>query len=369
MEFPRGGAEHCGQKPTSRARKEVARQAPRSTMRSGLRSCSSPAPHSLRRSRRSALACSASPAAPSPLLLPPPVSTSVKLLVHLLSQGGATAAKLDELRLERLDMLAAAARASLAEPPSADLSARIAALSAAEARDAEVAELLAFAVGKRLADCGAQLRTGLPADADASPSSELLTPEALPLLLSNQPEALTELLAHVDAAVPSSAPAELLVRLDAQSGGRLYAGSVQFGYFVRSFFVRADAAPISEPQLRAMAQSMRSRQAWSAATARAAALWALPDPADCDSFSTRVTVVPSNAASEFYSSGAPPPSSEEAEKKESLPPRSSLIPLTAGGLRGLLAEAVLWGWCLKGEEERVEAEGPGLLTPPERRVE
>lgn len=342
-------------------------------MRTSLLTASCPpTARSLRRSRRSALACasSSSEAAPSALLLPPPTSASVQALLTLHQMGDVGA--LDYLFTQTLLTLAHEARRAALAPPSDDLSARIATLRALEERSLEVAELLAFTVGRRLADCGAALRTGLPLN-DAPQEEGRVTPETLQLLLLDQPDALAELLAHVDAAIPPTAPESLLVRLDAVSGGRLYAGSVQFGYFVRTFFLRTDlSSRIPEGELRRMAQSMRSRQAWTAATARAAALWGLECREDVDSFSTRVTVVPSSATAEFYASEGS--ADDDADGKKEKGGAKSLIPLSAGGLRGLLAEAMMWGWVLKREEERLEsdgrlcAEGLGLLTPPETRL-
>jgi hypothetical protein len=178
-----------------------------------------------------------------------------------------------------------------------------------------------------------------------------------------------------------------VVRVDAQSGARLYAGSVLFGYFVDGVMsaIRGaeasgrPAAPDAEI-VSALARSTRSEEAWTAAQRRAGALWGLQPDADggystaLAEFSTGVTVAPSSAVSEFYDTAAgskPPPAAAGGDAPRAqraateLPSSGGLLPIRAGTLRDLLLEAAAWGWHMAAAE-RAMADDPRtarLLTP------
>jgi len=269
-------------------------------------------------------------------------------------------------------LLALAAPLAAAPAPASDLAGRIAELRASETRQAEVAELLAASTGAKLQSFGFALHTALPRLSE--PSTAAAEPEELANWLFDEPGAVAELNAHCDTIIPRSTPVDAVCRLDAVSGGRLYLGAIQFGYFVRCVTDWAAEGPgrsLPEAQMRSMAKLPRSREAWEAARSRAAALWGVTDPERLNDFCTRVTLAPSSAASEFFSQpareGAARP---EAVEGSELPSVAELIPLRAGSIRRLMAETALFGWTLRGEEAWMEREaglsgdGWSLLTPP-----
>ena len=272
-------------------------------------------------------------------------------------------------------------------PPAAALSARIAAMRASDARALEVGALLSLSAAASFAAAGLALHAELPSPA-APPLPRGVTLEALEKLLG-PPDgmmAARELRAHAGAVLPPGADPTTVVRLDAPSGARLYAGSVLFGYFVDGVMsaIRAAeeagrrASPDAEV-MSALARSTRSEEAWAAAQRRAGALWGLQPDADggyataLAEFSTGVTVAPTSAVSEFYDTtgaaspaapGGDAPRMQRATATE-LPSSGGLLPIRAGTLRDLLLEAAAWGWHMAAAE-RAMAEDPRtarLLTP------
>ena len=286
----------------------------------------------------------------------PPLSPTAQQLAYLLEQQTHLFPSAAEQHLAALaESLAAAAPVS-----TVSLEDRIGALRAREACTAEVAHVLALQVQHRLA-CTllTEVQIGdeppLPGRAAAERLSDLLHNE------SGAVPALHEMQAHVEAIMPGSAPNSTVCRLDAVSGGRLYAGSVQFGYFLRSVFSATQR--LQEPQLRVLAQSTRSNEAWEAVRNRAAALWRLEDRHAADEFSTGVTLAPSAASSEFYSADGE--AGTDAGGPNQLQSASTLLPLRPSSLRDLIAEAMLWGWHLRGCEAALEGDAKlaTLLTP------
>ena len=259
---------------------------------------------------------------------------------------------------QHLAFLAESAAAVTIASPVSVLESRIGAVRAREACTAEVAHVLALQVQHRLASRAVTLLPSVPGVGHGAPQPGRATAERLPALLQDEPgavPALHEMQAHVEAIMPASAPDTTLCRLDAVSGGRLYAGSIQFGYFVRSVFTSTQ--PLQEPQLRLLAQNTRSFEAWVAVRSRTASLWRLDDAHAADDFSTGVTLAPSAASSEFYTA--------DGEADDAMPSASTLLPLRPSALRDLMAEAVLWGWHLRGCEAALEgdAKHAALLTP------
>lgn len=318
------------------------------------------------RPRRPCSRCRADATSAS-LVVPTPTFASALELLAAAERG-------EDLRPRlRERLLALAAPLAAAPAPASHLAGRIAELRASEARQAEVAELLAASTGAKLQSFGFALHTALPSLSE--PSTAAAEPEELACWLYDEPGAVAELNAHCDTIIPRSTPVDAVCRLDAVSGGRLYLGAIQFGYFVRCVTDWAAEGPgrsLPEAQMRSMAKQPRSREAWAAARSRAAALWAVTDPERLNDFCTRVTLAPSSAASEFY---APAPAREGAARPEAaegseLPSVAELIPLRAGCIRRLMAETALFGWTLRGEETWMEFEaglsgdGWSLLTPP-----
>jgi hypothetical protein len=269
-------------------------------------------------------------------------------------------------------------------PPEAALAARIATLRATAARAAEVEALLALSVAAAVADAGAALHAAAPPPrAPPLPRGVRAEHAALLALLPN-PDAARELAAHAAAVLPPGSDPDATVRLDSASGARLYAGSIQFGYFVASVFHHmarsggGGSDGLAPDALRRLAQSTRSAEAWGAAARRAGALWALPPDADggysaLSEFSTGVTLAPAAALSEWYDTlagaGAGADSGTESPAAgvaaAALPAAAALRALRAGALRDLAAEAALWGWHLAAAE-RALADDPRttpLLTP------
>ena len=259
--------------------------------------------------------------------------------------------------------LAAAAQSASGSETQQDLSSRISLLRASEARNADVEALLSLQVGSVLGARHATLHAAVPQLADA-PLPGRITVDTLHLLLPDEPMALHEMCAHADAIMPAGTSETAVCRLDALSGGRLLAGSIQFGYFLSAVF--SATAPLAEPELRRMARNRRTAQAWGAARARTATLWGITADAAhaLDDFSTSVTLAPSAAASEFYSGPTEGSISVSNTDASTLPPMSALQPLRPSALRDLVAEAALWGWHLRRVEAEMEADPrcKGLLT-------
>jgi hypothetical protein len=353
-----------------------------------------------------ALADSASPGrAPcSAWLASPPPSPATEQLLALLDSG-ATSSLYRAAAQAHLASLAegASSTAGLSErlappgsPPAAELSARIAAVRASDARFLEVCALLSLSAAASFAAAGISLHAELPSPS-AAPLRLGVTEDALEALLG-QPDgaqAARELRAHAGTVLPPGADPTVVVRLDAPSGARLYAGSVLFGYFVDGVMAAMrgvdesgspttpDAAVIS-----ALARSTRSEEAWAATQRRAGALWGLSPDADggyssaLAEFSTGVTIAPTAAVSEFYDTTgarlAGAGSAEEATPGATeLPSAGGLLPLRAGTLRDLLLEAAAWGWHMAAAERAMaqDARTARLLTsrpmpppqPPQQR--
>jgi hypothetical protein len=269
-----------------------------------------------------------------------------------------------EQHLATLAESLAAPAAPAAQVRAASLEGRIGALRAREACTAEVSHVLALQVRHVLASRAVTLLTAVCVG-DEAPLPGRATAERLPELLQNEPgavPALQEMQAHVEAIMPRSAPNSTVCRLDAVSGGRLYAGGVQFGYFIRSVFSATQR--LEESQMRVLSQSSRSSEAWVAVRSRTAALWRLEDAHAADEFSTGVTLAPSAASSEFYSADGET-GAREMDGPNQLPSASTLLPLRPSSLRDLIAEAMLWGWHLRGCEAALEGDAKlaSLLTP------
>jgi len=289
----------------------------------------------------------------------PPSPASAQLLYLLSHEPHLFAAAAEEHRAG----LAAAAQSASGSETQQDLSSRISLLRASEARNADVEALLSLQVGSVLGARHATLHAAVPQLADA-PLPGRITVDTLHLLLPDEPMALHEMCAHADAIMPAGTSETAVCRLDALSGGRLLAGSIQFGYFLSAVF--SATAPLAEPELRRMARNMRTAQAWGAARARTATLWGITADAAhaLDDFSTSVTLAPSAAASEFYSGPTEGSISVSNTDASTLPPVSALQPLRPSALRDLVAEAALWGWHLRRVEAEMEADPrcKGLLT-------
>jgi hypothetical protein len=241
-------------------------------------------------------ACASPP--PAAWLPSPAPSPATAHLVELLESGCKQTLFQNALQTHALAVAASATASEglssrLAPPPGAPpeaaLSARIAALRAAAATRAEAAALLALSAAAAFAHARLRLHAAVPRAGAAALPGALGAPGALDTALAGdaEPGAAHELRAHLDNVLPPSSDPAAVCRLDSLSGARLYAGSVQFGYFVSSVFAAMRAAQagggaaamMPADELRVLAKATRSQEAWDAASGRAGALWGLtPDP-------------------------------------------------------------------------------------------